>query len=649
MTTVLFVSIFQTFSEILTAGIAITAFSLLIYALTFNLRDRVARSFAFIMACVVIVFAGEALGSVSTSLTMASSWLRLQWVGLVFIPAAYLHFSDALLETTGQPSRGRRRWLVRWTYLIALGFLLALPSSLLVGDVVSSTRGTLRFERTPLTWVFVLFYAVGVSWAWANLLRAYRRTITATSLRRMRYLLTGAIAPALGSFPFLIFGAGFSDRYPTVFWLGTIASNMVVFVFLVAMAYSVAFFGVSWPDRVVKRRLAKWLMRGPVTAFVVLGITTLVRRAEQFFGLPETIVVPVVMAMSILLMEHWISLAAPVWERWLFNPGDQDDLRLLQTLEERLLTTSDLRQFLEGILAAVCDQFQVNTAFIAATGELGVEVLVTMGQNLPEDLSENILEMAAIRESDQELFTWGDYWLVPLHASGDAPLLGLLGVLRTPDQAFIDDLPENALLLAERAALALEDRRDQQQVFSSLKNLSSQIEYLQRLRAASRYDRMGALSPTEQLPEPVDLPQSVKDALSHYWGGPKLSKSPLMRLRIVQRAVEAHEGNPSNALRAILKEAIERVRPEGERRFTAEWILYNILELKFMQGRKVREVALRLAMSEADLYRKQRVAIEAVSHAIEEMEHQAQEEDFSVSPAPQTSHRGTNPVNSSMH
>jgi hypothetical protein len=40
----------------------------------------------------------------------------------------------------------------------------------------------------------------------------------------------------------------------------------------------------------------------------------------------------------------------------------------------------------------------------------------------------------------------------------------------------------------------------------------------------------------------------------------------------------------------------------------------------------VREVALRLAMSEADLYRKQRVAIEAVARAIAVMEQEAREE-----------------------
>ena len=42
--------------------------------------------------------------------------------------------------------------------------------------------------------------------------------------------------------------------------------------------------------------------------------------------------------------------------------------------------------------------------------------------------------------------------------------------------------------------------------------------------------------------------------------------------------------------------------------------------MKFLEGRKVREIALRLAMSEADLYRKQRVAIDGVVRIIIEME-----------------------------
>ena len=48
--------------------------------------------------------------------------------------------------------------------------------------------------------------------------------------------------------------------------------------------------------------------------------------------------------------------------------------------------------------------------------------------------------------------------------------------------------------------------------------------------------------------------------------------------------------------------------------------------MKFVEGRKVREVATRLAMSEADLYRKQRVAIEEVARIVLEMERQTQEQ-----------------------
>jgi hypothetical protein len=158
-----------------------------------------------------------------------------------------------------------------------------------------------------------------------------------------------------------------------------------------------------------------------------------------------------------------------------------------------------------------------------------------------------------------------------------------------------------------------------------LKALNPQVAFIQELRAAGRYDDPDALLGESTAPS-EDIVTWVKDALTHYWGGPKLTGSPLMRLRVVRDALEAHEGNDANALRSILRKAIEQVRPEGERRFTGEWILYNILEMKFMEGKKVREIALRLAMSEADLYRKQRVAIEVVAKAILEMEQEARQE-----------------------
>jgi len=115
----------------------------------------------------------------------------------------------------------------------------------------------------------------------------------------------------------------------------------------------------------------------------------------------------------------------------------------------------------------------------------------------------------------------------------------------------------------------------------------------------------------------------VRDALTHYWGGPKLTHSPLLDLQVVQAALTANDSNPAHALRSVLTEAIEKQRPSGERRMTtAEWLIYNILDLKFVQGMRVRDIAQRLAMSEADLYRKQRLAIEEVARTLSEMEAQ---------------------------
>jgi hypothetical protein len=162
-------------------------------------------------------------------------------------------------------------------------------------------------------------------------------------------------------------------------------------------------------------------------------------------------------------------------------------------------------------------------------------------------------------------------------------------------------------------------------MFSSLQDLTTQVGYIQRLRAASRYNQSSVLKDLEDLSGDGTLFNSVRDALSHYWGGPKLADNPLLELEVVRRSMQENGSSPVNALRSVLKEAVERVKPEGERRFTGEWLLYNILDLKFLEGRRVREVARRLAMSEADLYRKQKVAIEEVARAIRDMEYAARE------------------------
>ena len=635
------IAVLKTINQLLTSGIAITAFSLLLYGLTLNLRDRVARSFAFILGCMTTVFVGDAISSITTAPVLLEIWLRLQWVGIVFLPAVYLYLSDALLATTGLPAGRRRRWIVRLALFISLVFLAMLPSGLLVDSLVRVGTPAPYLERTTLTWIFTGFYVIIMAWSWVNFWRAFQRTTTSASRRRILYLMAGATAPALGSFPFLIFGYAIAASHPLLFWLAAVTSNLLTGVLLVIMAYSVAFFGVDWPDRVVKRRLFKWLMRGPMTASIVLVTTTLIRQIGRQFGFSYAALEIIFMVATILIMQYLISMAGPYFERWLFHRSDYTALRTLQNLEERLLTSNDLRQFLEAVLIAACDRLQSPDGFIATLVPPGLEMTVTVGNPREEQIiSPDLVETLTRNGEHEGLFSCGGYWIMPLYSlssNGEAaqelvpPLLGLMGLIQpevkvgeiSSNVPATSDEQYNALeLLAQRATIALEDLYIQQKLFNEMQDLTPQVDMIQRLRAASRYDGSSVLT-TPGLPaEQKVFSKWVKDALDHYWGGPKLTQSPLLNLHIVQDAIQEGD-NPPNALRNVLRDAIEQIRPEGERHFTAEWILYNILEMKFLEGHKVRDVAMRLAVSEADFYRKQRTGIMAIVKIISEMEEKA--------------------------
>lgn len=616
-------------NEILNAGNAITAFSLLLYALTFNLRERVARAFAFLLACVVLGHFGDVLVSTAYSESELQLWLRLQWLAIGLMPAAYLHLTDALLAATGRPSRGRRDLAIRIGYIVGGALALAAGLTDVVVDGVVQHGEAAYLLPGPLFYLYAVFMTVGLVISGRNLYRAYQRCLTRTSRRRMLYLMLGAIGPVLSIFPFLTLAGRLVLAMPSLFWLGQILTNIYVAASLVLMAYSVAYFGVSYPDRVVKSRLFQWILRGPVVASTVLAVMVLVNRLAELIGLEQSRLVPFAMVASLLLLQLLITLIRPSIERWLFYGEDRADVERLHLLEERLLTTGDLRQFLESILNAVCDIHRTPSAFFAVVGPDGIDLEVAVGPDDPLRQSEDIPPLlVSDRQFDVpklgRVFNWGAYWLIPLRTPETSDMIGLLGFqARRAEPDFTPDEAASLYGLVDKAAVALTDRRLQREIFGVVDRLVPQVEAIQRMRAASQFTGAESLDSAAQFMQTEsDLVNLVREALGHYWGGPRLLQSPLLGLRVVRESIQSHDGNPVNALRAILKRGIDRTRPDGERRFTAEWMLYNILEMKFLEGRKVRDVALRLAMSEADLYRKQRVAIEAVAQAIADMERQ---------------------------
>ncbi len=59
---------------------------------------------------------------------------------------------------------------------------------------------------------------------------------------------------------------------------------MGVAVLLVVMSYTIAYFGVLTPDRVVRYRMLRFFMRGPVVAILVILAVQTVPTVERVMG-----------------------------------------------------------------------------------------------------------------------------------------------------------------------------------------------------------------------------------------------------------------------------------------------------------------------------------------------------------------------------
>ncbi|GIK72754.1 MAG: hypothetical protein BroJett021_17420 [Chloroflexota bacterium] len=624
--------------------LVILTFSLLAYTLTYNFRNPVARRFALLLAFLMVVFAADvALDSVTTAAS-ANRWLRLQWLGIAMTPAAAYLFSLSVLATTNYRIR-RRRWIGFSALFISIVSAFdAVFGDAIVGQVLF--RPPLSYlEGGPLFWPFAIFYAVVIGLAYVNIWKARQRCLTESTRSRMTYLLIGFIAPGVAVFPYLIaFALLFGPRESS--WLVLLASilgNIAVGFLLLLMSYTVAYFGVVTPDRVVRYRLLRFFMRGPVVAILVILAIQITPPIERTLGLPRNVILFSVITGVVVFSQLLLSITKSGVDRLIYRE-DREEIAWLRELDRRMLATSDLRQLLENNLVALCELLRTPSAFVAAVvgTDLMLEALVGA-----EDKRNRILAVAdwsdalgkALREqgaaragrTQSPHFHCG-YWLWPLvdrtQEEEGVRVLGALGVqARTVSPIFTADEMRAIEAILDRTTRALADRKLQQSMLANLRYIIPDIERIQQLRGAVPYAAAdSAREPLTALldPSPIHNPEFeawVKDALSHYWGGPKLTHSPLMRLRIVGETLNHAEDDPTRALRLVLGQALERLRPEGKQNFTApEWLLYNILEMRFVQGRKVREIADRLAISESDLYRKQRVAIGQLARVLSEME-----------------------------
>lgn len=627
-----FQSFLDLLNETLTTAIVVVAGSLLLYNLSRNVRDRVARTSGIVLACLTAAYISDVLILLGPDEGLFEGLLRMQWIGLAFIPVATMHLSDALLETTGLPSRGRRRRVIRILYLFGAAFLIlaAFSDSLfrleIYGGRISPRAGT-------LFWLYMAYFIPTNLTAFVNIHRARSRCLTRSTRRRMEYLEVAMLMPSIGIFPYsVLLGPGEEYSVSALFVVNV--ANFLVVLTLLLLSYPLSFFGSRIPDRVVKTDLMRFMLLGPATGMWALVVILYSEPVTEVFAVPAETFMPFAVIAVILLWQWTVHLIFPWLEKRLIY-GDEDDAQLakLNNLTERLLTPSDMLQLVDANLEATCDYLQVSRAFVSALIDQTPTFVRSVGpvQFTADELETEMAGLLNGFSSDQAFAvqSWGAYWVIALRSkrihdqSDNATLIGLMAIeARSEEVDLTDDEWRMLQVFVKRAARILDDMLLQNEIFASLEGLLPQIAMTRGRAAVVEYQRGRRPEPvTNGVPERGELVAQVHAALRHFWGGPGLSSSRLLELAVVRQALDENEDNVIRALRSILLAAVENQRPEGEPDMkSAEWMLYNILKLRFIDNRKVRETARRLYISEANLYRKQNVAIEAVADAIIEME-----------------------------
>src|SRR6266511_463248 len=514
-------------NDLLSAAVLIVAFSLLAYIALHNWHTAIARALCVLLAGVVIVYSGDVLLGQAERDATIHFLLRAQWLGIVCVPAGYIHLSDALLSYTGLPDR-RRRWLVVGGYTLSLCFFaLAFSGDLLLrGGIAGGPLA--QFGAGPLFWLFALYFATASVSGLMAVAQVRQIALTPTLRRRLTYLGATYLAPGLAVFPYLVIAGAYRILPSAIILLLSALGSAGVVVMITIMVYSIAFQGLLLPDRLIKQDFIRWGLYGPfvgVTIILFLRSTPVLARG---LGLPiETMLTFGVMIMTVL-MPIFVSKAKPYLDALVYRQ-DRAEIDYLRTLPRNTFTQADLRSLLENTLVVICGALRVDTGFVAAPDDADTYTIKTLvgsrravkrfvaehalAELMPKLIATTPSEPGAIPPA--EAFRRCDgFYMLPLRAP-EGQFLGALGVAH-PQSGLTSESRRLIGALTHQMELALATVHMQQRLFDTLRGMGPEMQSLQQLNTWLEQATPASLESLDSevalLPE---FPQLVKEALAH--------------------------------------------------------------------------------------------------------------------------------------
>lgn len=619
----MFPMILHQLSRLVSNVTLIVTFSLWAYLTIRSWGGAVTRALTIMLCGVFTAVVADVLIQVAHDVNILEFILRWSWLGIMLVPTSMLHMVLALAIQLQIVKA--RMWVVWVSYAVGMLIVLAV---VLTNFVVSTP---IRYNSVPALTPQPLFSLVAifsfglVTAAWILLLQVRAKVLTPSLRRRMNYMVASWYGPLALSFPIL-------SLLPTEYLLpesislsiGIVAAPIAA-IFMMVTAYSATFVGSPQPDRIVKHDFLRWWLYGPFIGVSIILFLQVVPVFASISHLPTEIWAVFGIMMMTVVMPIVVNQIRPYLDTLIYA-NDHEDIDYLRTLPRTTFTQTDLRRLLENSLTVMCGAAQSDSAFVAAPDDFGVyavKMIVGGRRRIRQFFDANPLDSLMVQlqahQSAQPLIV-NDYGIAVMR-DPDSQIVGIVGLYHY-ERIASPEVKQLVGTLTRQVEHALVMVTMQQRLIDTLRTMAPEINTLQQMSSRIEQATPDALQALEDdvamMPE---FTQLVRDALTHYWGGPKLSDSPLLGLKSVKRMRDAQATSPTKALQLVLRQAIDNIRPDSALSTTAnESILYNILEMRFLHGRKIRDTAERLAMSESDLYRKQRIAVDEVARQIAMME-----------------------------
>lgn len=205
-----------------------TAFSTIIlgsFIFLQNPKDRVNRAWFFTTLAIFIWTLGLGAIGLSEDKTQALFWQRILYIGTIFIPIFFFHFSVAFLE-----KNKRARVAVIIGYALSLFFVFLLFTKLFIVGIAERTSFNYwPVETGPLYWLFLVYFIFYVSCA-IILLKIDREKYEDIKQKQLDYMYYAALIGVIGgSTNFLL------DFFPNLYPFG----NYFVILYVVFITYAI--------------------------------------------------------------------------------------------------------------------------------------------------------------------------------------------------------------------------------------------------------------------------------------------------------------------------------------------------------------------------------------------------------------------------